>query len=382
MAATFPLVAFLILIGRQEQRKDVKTAAQIVSPYILVGAIYAAFRLSAVGFNVPPAVQVTAGALDWITLAVWVVGGYLRYALAPYPLYIYHLSPLHFADRLAPTLLYGAFILGIALVLVFFRRRSLNPLLWFTIFLISLTPVLYFKGISGGVFFAERYLYIPSMAIVIAAAFFLAQLERKRAAALTCAVAGVFLFMTMQRNRDWLNEENLYARTLQYEPEAVNISTSMGEVLLRRGDNTGAQKYFESSLQHIDDPRFIQSSYESYRIYHGLGLAAARLNKAEEAVQHLRKALEFYPQGDGAYTTLGGVYVSQNWDHTEAVQLLEKAINLNPVNDLARDYLGVALVNKGQIEPAIRYFREALEINPGLQSAKEHLDVALRLVKK
>jgi tetratricopeptide (TPR) repeat protein len=203
-----------------------------------------------------------------------------------------------------------------------------------------------------------------------------------RAVVVTSVVAGVFLVMTVQRNRDWLNEESLYARTLQYEPEAVNISTSMGEVLLRKGDGAGAQKYFELSLQHVDDPRFIQSSYESYRIYHGLGLAAARLGKADEAVRHLRKAIEIYPQGDGAYTTLGGVYVSQNWDHSEAMQLLEKAINLNPVNDLARDYIGVALVNKGQIEPAIRYFREALEINPGLASAKEHLDVALRLVKK
>jgi tetratricopeptide (TPR) repeat protein len=128
----------------------------------------------------------------------------------------------------------------------------------------------------------------------------------------------------------------------------------------------------------MQDGRFVQTPYESYRIYHGLGLVAARQARPGEAVAHLRKAIEVYPEGPAAYTTLGGVIVNQGSDYPGAIALLERAIVLNPLNDLARDYLGVAFLNQGNSEKAIQAFRDALAINPGLESAKQHLEVALR----
>jgi Tfp pilus assembly protein PilF len=69
-------------------------------------------------------------------------------------------------------------------------------------------------------------------------------------------------------------------------------------------------------------------------------------------------------------------------DYARATALLETAMKLNPLNDLARDYMGVALMNQGQTDRASQYFREALVINPGLESAKQHLEVALRVSEK
>ena len=85
-----------------------------------------------------------------------------------------------------------------------------------------------------------------------------------------------------------------------------------------------------------------------------------------------------HPQGDGAYTQLGGVLITWGQRYGDAMVLLEKAIQLSAVNEFARDYMGVALVNQGKYEQAIKYFREALEINPDLESAKQHLQVALQ----
>jgi tetratricopeptide (TPR) repeat protein len=382
MAATLPGVVFLVLLARKEERTNLKSALLTFSSYVMVLGVYAAFRIYAVGLDLPAAVEVNASLMDWATLVIWVVGDYLRYVIVPYPLYIYHLAPLRFADRIASTLLFGTIITAPLIALAVWRRRFSNQLLWLVIFFVSLTPVLYFKGISGGSFFAERYLYIPSIAITVVAGFFLAQLKRTHALLATCAVLCIFSVITVHRNRDWRNEERLYQRTLQFQPEAVNIWTSLGEVYLREGENARAQKHFESALQHADDPRFIQDSYESYRIYHGLGLAAARQSRPVDAVTHLKKALEIYPQGDAAYTTLGGVFVSQGWDYPGAMSLLEKAMKLNPTNDLARDYMGVAVMNQGQVERAIQYFREALEINPDLESAKQHLELALQVLRK
>jgi tetratricopeptide (TPR) repeat protein len=381
MAVTFPVVALLILIAGKERLK-LPTAIVTLLPYGAVLGIYGIFRTIAVGFNLPESTQTNNTIFDTATLVIWTMGGYLRYSVFPYPLYIYHLVPVQLGYRILSTSLYATLVAAAIGVLFLLRRRFPDPLLWLVTFFATLLPVMYFKGITGGAFFAERYLYIPSVAIVITLGFLLAHLPRTHALVIAGALGGIFSFVTIQRNRDWRDEEHLFGRTLQHQPEAVNISTSMGEVFLRTGDSARAQKYFEASLSHVDDPRFPQVSYESYRIYHGLGLAAARQGRAKEAVTFLQKASEIYPQGDAAYTTLGGVLISQGWDIPRAVSSLEKAIQLNPVNDLARDYLGVALVNQGKVEEGIRYFREALEINPELESAKQHLELAQRAVKK
>jgi tetratricopeptide (TPR) repeat protein len=96
-----------------------------------------------------------------------------------------------------------------------------------------------------------------------------------------------------------------------------------------------------------------------------------------EAVAYLQKALEVYPEGDGAYAQLGGVLITWGQNYKDAMALLDKAIQLSAVNEFARDYMGVALLNQGQYDQAIKYFQEALRINPDLQSAKQHLELAL-----
>lgn len=379
MAATFPIVVFLILMAKAKPRMNLKGVASLMWPYIVASGIYAGFRLAAVGLN--SGTPTSTAVLDWVTLAVWAVGNYFRYAIVPYPLYIYHVIPLHFDNRILPTLFYAAIVAGVSVVLLLMRRRFPDQSLWLVIFFATLLPVLYFKGISG-VFFAERYLYIPTVTIAIVAGLFLAKLNRTHALIVTGLVVSVFGLMTIQRNRDWQNEEKLYARTLQFQPEAVNIWTSLGEVYLREGNSAGAEAQFQTALERLKDERFIQTPYESYRIYHGLGLAAARESKPASAVPYLQKAIDLYPLGDAAYTTLGGVLVNTGQDYGRAMALLEKAIQLNPTNDLARDYMGVALINQGHIDKAITYFRQALEINPDLESAKQHLQFALQAGKK
>jgi hypothetical protein len=216
MAATFPGIVFLILFARPEERTNLRRALNTFLPYVLVLVVYAACRIYAVGLNLPEADQAGASTMDWVTLVIYVVGDYFRYVLLPYPLYIYHLAPLHWSDRIVSTLLYGAFVAASLATLAVWRRKFANHLLWLIIFFVTLTPVLYFKGISGASFFAERYLYIPSIAVTVVAGLFLSALNRSRAILATGILVAVFSVLTIRRNTDWLNEENLFRRTLQF----------------------------------------------------------------------------------------------------------------------------------------------------------------------
>ena len=131
-------------------------------------------------------------------------------------------------------------------------------------------------------------------------------------------------------------------------------------------------------MQYIQNRQFSENAYEVYRVYLGLGTVAARQARASDATNYLQKALEYNPRGDGAYAQLGGVLLMWGHNSGEAIALLQKAIRLSAVNELARDYLGVALVNQGHYEEGIKYFREALQLNPELKSAKQHLELALQ----
>jgi len=383
MAVTFPALAFLLilLVNKKKDWTSLKTAILSISPFVLVLAVYSIFRTVAVGSQLRSLQQTGATIVDWTTLLVRIVGEYLRYMVVPYPLFIYHLVPIHFQDRILSTVLYGVGVLTLGVLAWSFRHRFSREFYCLAAFLLALVPVLYFPGISGGAFFAERYLYIPSGAGALLAAFFLARLNARHAVIVTFLLGGVFSVLTIQRNTDWQDEERLFSRTLEVQPETATFCTSLGEINLRRGNDEKAQEYFRTALQYLSDKRFLPDSYETYRVYLGLGIAKARQSKIDEAIADLKKALDIYPQGDGAYATLGGILVGRK-DYPAATALLEKAIQLSAVNEFARDYMGVALVNQGQYEQAVKYFREALQINPDFDSAKQHLQVALQAMNR
>jgi tetratricopeptide (TPR) repeat protein len=49
------------------------------------------------------------------------------------------------------------------------------------------------------------------------------------------------------------------------------------------------------------------------------------------------------------------------------------------LNEVARDYLGVAMLNQKNYPEAIHYFEEALKINPNYEDARNHLAIATRV---
>jgi tetratricopeptide (TPR) repeat protein len=92
----------------------------------------------------------------------------------------------------------------------------------------------------------------------------------------------------------------------------------------------------------------------------------------------LRRALELDSSGADAYTILAGVLWNLDKNPEAAVPLLERAIELNPVDDQARDSMGVVLYALGRLDEAAAYFREALRINPESELAQQHLRIVVK----
>ena len=377
MAVTLPMLLCLLQAWHPKYREELGTNLKSILPLGAVFIIYLVARVMALGIVATSQMKVEASWLDWISLGAMVFAGYIRYSLAPYPLNAFHLLPVHLADRTLPTLLSAIVIVAVALSLFYLRKRFPDGLIWFAGFAVMLVPVLYFKGISYA-FLAERYDYIPSFALMLLVVSLVTTFRVPYAnAALWCVVAA-FVLLTAYHNRVWASDEALYSATLQIQPEASHMRINLADIYLKRNDDATAKQHLDLALHYLDDQRFAQFNLERYRVHVGLGAIAARSGDFVNARQHFETALQIQPNGDWAYLYLGGVFAEADKDYPRAIENFEKAIEYGPLNEVARDYMGVAMLNQGKYEEAAKNFEEALKINPQYEDAKSHLALAVR----
>ena len=89
-----------------------------------------------------------------------------------------------------------------------------------------------------------------------------------------------------------------------------------------------------------------------------------------------RHAFRLNPNNDNVHVNLG-LALDNKGDLDAAIREYREALRLNPNNDLAHYNLGLALDDKGDLEGAIGEYREAVRLNPGNENAHNNLGSAL-----
>lgn len=380
MAFTLPVVLVLLGLFRLRTEGALKKVLRQVIPHAIVFGIYLICRYAVLGVIATSQTSVEASLIDWATMVPAVFVRYVWYALVPYPLVAYHLVPLHLQDRVLTTAL-GSLVLVLVAAVAFKRRLSSAQSLWLIALVIMLAPVFYFRGISATTFFAERYLYIPSLAVVLLAVDTAGRLRRHSRTVLWSIIA-VYAALTFTRNPVWRDSETLYLQTLEDQPEVVQFRNSLADIYLKKGDDGKAKTYLDSAQRYLDEPVYAHPRDERYRTYVGQGAIAARARDYAAARKFLEQALTSNPRGDWAFLYLGGIAMEADSNYPEAIRLFQKAIELGPVNETARDYMGIAFLNQGNHPEAIKYFQEALRINPNYADARLHLDMARKATSR
>lgn len=86
-------------------------------------------------------------------------------------------------------------------------------------------------------------------------------------------------------------------------------------------------------------------------------------NDPDAALQVLQKALALDPSSDQLTIEVSGVYWLKK-DYPNCTKYAEKAVALNPANELAWNMLGLIARDQKQWEKAIPYFQKVIDINP------------------
>lgn len=141
-------------------------------------------------------------------------------------------------------------------------------LMWVLIFLLpsaNLIPM-------SSYFFAERYLYLPSVGYSVLLGRLLVTTAARRpsgGAILLALILASFTYLTVMRNMDWKDEGTLWADTIEKSPGSVFAHNNLANVYYMKEDIAGAEREYKKALEIF--PEHPEALYNLGNIYYMRG---------------------------------------------------------------------------------------------------------------
>ena len=256
------------------------------------------------------------------------------------------------------------------------RQRPYLAVGWFW-FLGTLVPVIGLVQV-GTQWIADRYLYLPSIGLLIVAAWGTAELAtrlrvpRRALATVALSVIATFSVLAHRQVERWENSVGLWEHTLRVTENNSRAHAHLGHALTAEARHDEAIAQFQRAL-------VLRPDYPEALNY--LGAALAERGEAEAAVPMFRRALELAPALPHARANLATA-LAQSGQIEEAIVEYREAVRVTP-NDLqARVNLGRALMSTGHADEGadhLLYATVALLDAGRVNDALEQLEVVLRV---
>ncbi len=309
--------------------------------------------IAGVGFPAP------RGATPSVSL-VSTIASYFKLLTVPWPLSAYYTA----ADlTVRPAIIAGA-IVTIALFVgahaLGSRQAAAAGLCWTLAFLI---PVLGVVPLRGGIL-AERFLYLPSFGVGLAAAALWRRLHGQfRIPALAIAAAAVCggSGLTLLRSQVWKAELSLYTDMARTSPQSFVAHFNVGNEQARVGRLDEAERSLAVAVQLAPDRA---------DGWNNLGSVRQRLGKSQEAASAYAEAIRLRPDFALARNNAALLLVEMGKASAEAGRLLEaealfrRAIEAAPGLAPARGDLGLLYLSEGRARDALPLLARAVALDP------------------
>jgi len=165
-------------------------------------------------------------------------------------------------------------------------------------------------------------------------------------------------------------KQGLYQEALQAFNSAININAKdaetykgLGDVYLELGDYRKALRNYKTASE-------IDQNLDNINL--NLGEVYYLLNMKKASISAFEKALEYNPENFEAYEWLGRISLSKGKGRTEAAEnIYKKALKIDPNNIVIKKNLfniyynkGKDMVNAGKYKTALNYFNKARDTDP------------------
>ena len=237
--------------------------------------------------------------IKYITLSIWPVNLLLDYSNFPLPASIIDIR----------VMLGILFFVSLALLACLGWKKHLNNfslgLVWFVAFLLPVLQVVPFQDIVG-----ERFLYAPLvgffMAVVLGFNKLIDYVKSKfnfNLAATGKIIFGLVLIMffvlTLNRNNDWLNSENLWNSVIKIDSRNKRALQNLSAFYLQRGDADNIVEFSKKLLE-------IDPENKAGRLHLAVGEILS--GNYKEAETELLDLIEKYPDFKEAQNNLIVLY--------------------------------------------------------------------------
>jgi Tfp pilus assembly protein PilF len=258
--------------------------------------------------------------------------------------------------------------------------RKREPRLSFLVlwWAVTILPCLSYHHLSI-TFVADRFSYLPSVGLCLALGYVVfgwlpRYIPNVRyawvAVAALGAVAALWAAQTLRSIPRWRDNDSLFDYSLRVSPNAAEVHASHAVVLqFRERDYDGATREFQTALR-LNAQSLRPLPTVTYNAYIGLGQVALVQGREQEALDYFNKAVHLLRSFNYAYEVLGSVYFPRR-DYARAAGYFQQAVRANPLDVLARFYLGTCWMQMGKPAQAAGEFRAAREVDPDYFQAYE-----------
>ncbi|NJR44169.1 tetratricopeptide repeat protein [bacterium] len=153
----------------------------------------------------------------------------------------------------------------------------------------------------------------------------------------------------------------------QKDEVLVNAFLLESELLIEHGKATEASAVLSDGLARFADDA---------NLLYARAMAGIKLKDVVQMEADFRRMIELDPENANAWNALGYSLLTETDRTEEAVNLIERAYQLEPSNGAIVDSLGWGFFKMGQLDQAISYLREAYKLTPEGEIAA-HLAEAL-----
>jgi len=274
------------------------------------------------------------------------LAGYLRVLIFPVGLHMEYGNRL-FAWTDGRVLL-GLVILGVLSAALFHKRVPVGTRFGCAWFLAALLPFLNILSPLNA-YMAEHWLYLPSVGLFLLAGGWVSRRYERAPALFGAAVALLVLLWgasSFYHNRFWADPVALFERINTLAPESTRARVSLAVTYLAEKRLAEAEALLVGALEK--DPK-------NYVAYNVLGSVYYQMNRKNDAEAAWRHGLAVEGRFAEFYSNLG-VLEAQKGDLEEAIFFFKEAIKRNPVNPDSYKNAAVACYNAGRYQEALRYW--------------------------
>jgi tetratricopeptide (TPR) repeat protein len=173
--------------------------------------------------------------------------------------------------------------------------------------------------------------------------------------------------------KDYTKAMQAYKKAINLNPENVNAYANLGLLYHEQKEYIKAIQKYQKAI-NIDP--------DSFKFHYKLGVLFHEIGDFNKAKEFINKSILLNKKDNiNAYIYLGGIYQKER-DFKKAIQIYKRALGIDNTAFVALYNMALAYDNSGNINNAIKYYTESIEIRENIPEKKPLLKDIKKRIKE